>query len=149
MQRLILTLAAVCLPLGIATSADTKGIDTSSLRSSAPADAQVYIISPQDGDTVTSPLTVQFGLRGMGVSPAGLAKANTGHHHILIDVDTLPDMTQPLPATEQVKHFGGGQTETTLELTPGKHTLQLLLGNHLHIPHEQPVLSQKITVLVK
>ena len=74
---------------------------------------------------------------------------NTGHHHILIDVDELPDMSMPLPTTENIVHFGGGQTQTTLTLSPGTHTLQLLLGNHLHVPHDQPVLSEKITITVE
>ena len=85
----------------------------------------------------------------MGVAPAGADLKNTGHHHLLIDVNELPDMAKPLPATTEVKHFGGGQTETLLTLTPGTHTLQLLLGNHVHIPHDPPVLSKKITITVK
>ncbi len=111
--------------------------------------ASAYIISPVDGATVSSPVKVTFGLSGMGVAPAGTVKKNTGHHHILIDTDTLPDLTQPLPATDKIKHFGGGQTETVLELAPGTHTLQLVLGNHAHIPHSTPVMSEKITITVK
>ncbi|WP_440874928.1 DUF4399 domain-containing protein [Thalassotalea sp. PLHSN55] len=111
--------------------------------------ASVYIISPQNGATVSSPVKVTFGLSGMGVAPAGVERKNTGHHHILIDTDTLPDLTKPLPATDKIKHFGGGQTETTLNLSPGKHTLQLVLGNHAHVPHKQPVMSKKITITVK
>jgi len=106
----------------------------------------VYIISPQDGATVTSPVVVQFGLKGMGVSPAGFEKANTGHHHLLIDAN-LPDLTKPLGA--EVKHFGGGQTETSLELSPGKHTLQLILADYKHQPHSPAVLSNKIVITVK
>ena len=90
-----------------------------------------------------------FGLKGMGVAPAGVTLANTGHHHLLIDVDTAPDMNVPLPATDNIKHFGGGQTETELTLPPGKHTLQLVLGEALHIPHEKPIVSPKITITVK
>ena len=120
------------------------------LISPAPEGAKVYIISPQDGQTVPSRFTVTFGLSGMGVAPAGVNQANTGHHHILINTDIASlDMTQPLPATDQIKHFGGGQTETVLELPPGKHTLQLLMGNYVHIPHDKPVMSEKITVIVK
>lgn len=120
------------------------------LISTAPEGAKVYIISPKDGQTVPSRFTVKFGLSGMGVAPAGVDKANTGHHHILIDTDIASlDMSQPLPASDKVKHFGGGQTETELELSPGKHTLQLLLGNYVHIPHNNPVASEKITVIVK
>lgn len=112
------------------------------------ADNAVYFISPQDGDTVAGQVNVRFGLRGMGVAPAGVEAANTGHHHLLIDVDTLPPMDAPLPKTDQVRHFGGGQTETTLSLAPGQHTLQLLLGNYSHVPHDPPVMSDKITITI-
>lgn len=115
----------------------------------APEGAAVYFITPQDGATVSGPVTVKFGLKGMGVAPAGIERANTGHHHLLVDVDELPPTGQPVPADAQHIHFGGGQTETTLELAPGKHTLQLLLGDHLHRPHQPPVLSEKITITVK
>lgn len=128
----------------------TSTASANELISKAPEGAKVYIISPQDGQTVPSRFTVKFGLSGMGVAPAGVDKANTGHHHILIDTDIASlDMSQPLPASDKVKHFGGGQTETELELSPGKHTLQLLLGNYVHIPHDTPVVSEKITVIVK
>ncbi|WP_038016463.1 DUF4399 domain-containing protein [Synechococcus sp. PCC 7335] len=117
--------------------------------SHAPAEAKAYIISPADGQTVSPEFTVKFGLSGMGVAPAGIDKPGTGHHHLLIDVDKLPSLEDPLPSTTQIKHFGGGQTETTLELPPGEHTLQLLLGNYSHIPHDNPVLSEKIEVTVE
>ena len=117
-------------------------------RTPAPADAEVYIISPQDGDTVTSPLTVQFGLRGMGVAPAGVDQPNTGHHHLLIDTGP-PALDAPIPDDDNHKHFNGGQTETVIELEPGKHTLQLIMGDKLHVPHEPPVMSRKITITVK
>jgi len=117
--------------------------------SKAPEKAGVYIISPTDGSTVAQTFTVKFGLHGMGIAPSGIDRANTGHHHLLIDTSVLPDMTKPLQATDQIRHFGGGQTETTVTLSPGKHTLQLLLGNYMHVPHEQPLLSEKITVLVE
>ena len=107
---------------------------------SAPG-AEVYFISPRDGETVHNPVTVRFGLRGMGVAPAGVTQANTGHHHLLIDVAELPAPGQPVPADEQHRHFGGGQTETTLELSPGVHTLQLLLADQAHVPHQPPVVS--------
>ncbi len=116
--------------------------------SSAFADTELYFISPQDGDKVSGKFTVSFGLRGMGVAPAGVEVDNTGHHHLLIDVVALPPMDAPLPKTEQVRHFGGGQTETTLSLPPGQHTLQLVLGNYSHIPHDPPVMSDKITITV-
>ena len=115
---------------------------------SAFADAELYFISPDNGDTVSGEFNVSFGLRGMGVAPAGVDIANTGHHHLLIDMDALPPMDASLPKTEHVRHFGGGQTETTLNLAPGEHTLQLVMGNHSHIPHNPPVLSEKITITV-
>ncbi len=114
----------------------------------APKDAEVYIISPADGDTVSSPVTIRFGLKGMGVAPAGVDKPNTGHHHLIIDAG-LPPLDAPIPANDNYKHFGGGQTETTIELAPGKHTLQLIMGDLMHIPHEPPVISRKITITVK
>lgn len=120
-------------------------------RQPAPEGAGVYIISPADGEMVSSPITVRFGLSGMGVAPAGSEADHTGHHHLLIDVDEedLPPMNLPLPATDNIVHFGGGQTETTIELPPGKHRLQLVLGDHLHIPHQPPVMSEVITITVK
>lgn len=110
--------------------------------------AQEYIISPVDGATVSNPVTVVFGLKGMGVAPAGVDKPGTGHHHLLIDTD-LPPLDEPIPADEQHRHFGGGQTQVTLNLAPGKHTLQLLLGDKYHIPHDPAVYSKKITITVK
>jgi hypothetical protein len=98
---------------------------------------------------VTSPVTVKFGIKGMTLAPAGTKKENTGHHHLLIDTDPPADMSQPLPATDKIVHFGKAQTEATVTLPPGKHTLQLLLGDQNHIPHNPPVLSKKITVNVK
>ncbi|HIE54864.1 MAG TPA: DUF4399 domain-containing protein [Chromatiaceae bacterium] len=109
----------------------------------------LYFITPKDGATVSNPVTVRFGLRGMGVAPAGVAKPNTGHHHLLIDVEELPPLDQPVPKDERHRHFGGGQTETTIQLTPGKHTLQLLLGDQNHVPHDPPLVSEKITITVK
>lgn len=114
----------------------------------APEGAQVYIITPKDGETVTSPVTVRFGLKGMGVAPAGIDILDTGHHHLLIDVSDKPALDTPLPADAQHKHFGGGQTETTIELLPGEHTLQLIMGDKNHVPHEPPVISEKITITV-
>ncbi|WP_257388565.1 DUF4399 domain-containing protein [Tahibacter caeni] len=118
-------------------------------RTAAPAGAELYFIAPADGATVGKEFTVRFGLKGMGVAPAGVTTDKTGHHHLLIDVTELPPMNQPLPNDAQHKHFGGGQTEATLTLPPGKHTLQLILGDALHIPFDPPVMSPKITVTVK
>lgn len=120
-------------------------------RTSAPDNARVYFIAPEDGETVTSPVTVRFGLEGMGVAPAGIDHDKTGHHHLLIDVDesNMPAMDMPLPTTDHVVHFGGGQTEVEIELEPGEHTLQLLLGDHRHVPHDPAVKSEKITISVE
>jgi len=117
-------------------------------RTPSPAGAEVYIISPTNGAKVSSPFVVRFGLTGMGVAPAGIKFDNTGHHHLLIDTDAPSDLSLPLPATDKILHFGKGQTETKLTLSPGKHTLQLLLGDQIHIPHNPPVLSKKITITV-
>ena len=118
-------------------------------RTPSPPGAEVYIISPKDGARVKNPVLVQFGLRdNMGIAPAGTKADNTGHHHLLIDTDAPADMSAPLPATDHIKHFGKGQTETHLTLTPGKHTLQLLLADQSHIPHNPPVISKKITITV-
>ncbi len=115
--------------------------------SSSPEDAMVYIIEPVDGAVVSENVVVKFGLVGMGVAPAGTDKENTGHHHLLIDSDTLPK--EGVPMGSDVKHFGGGQTETTIQLTKGQHTLQLILGDKFHIPHSPMVISKKITITVK
>ncbi len=117
--------------------------------SKAAPDAKVYFIEPVDGAVVGQTFPIKFGLSGMGVAPAGTDREHTGHHHILIDLKSLPDMAVPLPANDNVKHFGGGQTETSLTLAPGAHTLQLLLGNHIHVPHDNPVMSKKITITVE
>lgn len=132
----------------ILAAALTTAVDAQE-RTPSPAGAEVYIISPKDGATVKSPVTVQFGLKGMGVAPAGVKFENTGHHHLLIDTDVPADLNAPLPTTDQVKHFGKGQTETSVELKPGKHTLLLLLGDQNHTPHNPPVVSKKITITVK
>lgn len=116
-------------------------------RSAAPPDAELYFITPVDGATVRNPVTVRFGLRGMGVAPAGVAIDGTGHHHLLIDAD-LPPLDQPVPADARHLHFGKGQTETVLTLAPGKHRLRLLLGDHLHRPHDPPVVSEEVKVRV-
>ena len=117
-------------------------------RTPAPAEAKAYIIAPEDGAEVSSPVLVRFGLSGMGVAPAGTQKEMTGHHHLLIDTD-LPALDAPIPSDEQHRHFGGGQTEVSVELPPGEHTLQILLGDQAHIPHDPPVFSEKIKITVK
>jgi hypothetical protein len=117
-------------------------------RTPSPAGAEAYIISPKDGAKVHGPVLVQFGLKGMGIAPAGIKMENTGHHHLLIDTEAPADLGAPLPTTDKIMHFGKGQTETTLHLPPGKHTLQLLLGDQNHVPHNPPVMSKKITITV-
>ena len=122
----------------------------SELISKSPEGAKVYFINLEDGQTVSETFQIQFGLTGMGIAPAGINIENTGHHHLLINADIATiDFTQTLPANDQIQHFGKGQTETVLSLPKGKHTLQLLLGNYLHIPHDKPVMSEEITVTVK
>jgi hypothetical protein len=117
-------------------------------REPSPAGAEVYIVSPKDGATVKGPVTVVFGLKGMGIAPAGIKLDGTGHHHLLVDSELPADLAQPLPATEKVLHFGKGQTETSLTLAPGKHTLQLVLADYLHVPHDPAVISKKVTITV-
>jgi hypothetical protein len=116
----------------------------------APPNAYCYIGWPNDGQVLAAdkPIRVWFGLRYMGVAPKGVVFKNTGHHHLLIDTD-LPNADEPIPNDRNHLHFGAGETETTIELPPGKHTLQLLLGDENHIPHHPPVKSKKITVFVK
>ena len=111
--------------------------------------AEVYFVSPSDGDEVSSPVEIVFGLRGIGVAPAGINFPNTGHHHLLVDLDTLPNLNESIPADENHIHFGKGQTQTLLALDPGEHTLQLLLGDWMHVPHTEPIFSEKITIFVK
>lgn len=135
-------LLAACAPEG--------GQETAApyVRMPAPAGARVYFIAPQDGARVESPVTVRFGLAGMGVAPAGVAQPNTGHHHLIVDAD-LPPLDKPVVADDRHRHIGGGQTEVTLDLAPGPHTLQLLLGDQNHVPHDPPVASEKITITVQ
>lgn len=164
----VIAVAAVC---GLAacgqthlqqTSAATAAPATSALRANAstptlaggykkvvaPASAAVYFVNLKNGDQVSSPVLVQFGLRGIGVAPAGIEKESTGHHHLLVNVAEI-DVNNPLPTTDNVRHFGGGQTEARIELKPGVHTLQLLLADHNHIPHHPVVISERVTVTVR
>jgi len=135
------TLVLAALALGAAVAAGFP-------RTPAPMDVELYFISPKDGETLSSPVTVRFGLRGMGVAPAGVAMENTGHHHLLVDAPP-PPFDQPVPADANHVHFGKGQTEASIALAPGKHTLRLLLADHLHIPHDPPVMSKPITITVE
>ena len=110
---------------------------------------RIFFINLSDGESVTSPVTVQFGINGMNIVPAGINKPMSGHHHLLINLENLPDMTKPIPADKNHLHFGKGQTETIIELPKGKHSLQLLLGNYIHVPHKVPFLSEKIEIIVE
>lgn len=114
----------------------------------APADAVAYIITPRDGQKVRSPFTVRFGLRNMGVTRAGDTTANMGHHHLLVDVTEPFEENEPLPTDRKHLHFGSGQTETQLDLAPGTHTLQLVLGDAEHKPFKPVVASKKIMIMV-
>ena len=111
-------------------------------------DALAYIVSPKNGEKVSNPVTIIFGLKNMGVAPAGVQKEHTGHHHLLINADQIPETNKPIPSDDNHRHFGKGQTEVTLTLPLGKNTLQLILGDHFHIPHNPPVISEKITIEV-
>ena len=113
-----------------------------------PADARVYILWPADGQVLhNGKFWVRMGLSGAGIAPAGTEMARTGHHHLLIDVD-LPALDQPIPNDKNHLHFGNGQTEAQIDLPPGKHTLQLLLGDYQHVPNAPPLYSQRVNILV-
>jgi hypothetical protein len=141
------------LALSQMATAGSAGVKESDVmpNSRAAEGAAVYVIHPLDGQVLNAkkPIQVSFGLRGMGVAPAGVVVEKTGHHHLLIDQRELPDLTMPLPASAQLIHFGGGQTQTEIRLAPGSHTLQLVLGNQYHIPHNPPLISKKITIIVE
>jgi hypothetical protein len=139
MNRLSLALAATLL----ATMALAQ------TRTTAPSGAEVYFIAPRDGAKIHGPVTVQFGLKGMGIAPAGIKFENTGHHHLLVDTDESQlNLDEPLPVSDKILHFGKGQTETTLTLPPGKHTLELLFADFQHVSFNPPLHSKKITITV-
>jgi hypothetical protein len=115
----------------------------------SPAGAEISILEPQEGAVVSGPVTVRFGVKGMDIAPAGTAKDNSGHFHLLIDADELPAAGQPIAKDEHHLHFGKGQMQTTLNLTPGEHSLQLILGDGAHIPHTPPVISKRIKITIK
>lgn len=117
-------------------------------RTPAPEGARAFIVEPADGATVSSPVKVVFGAENIGVAAAGTNEPGTGHHHLLVDVP-LPDFDQPIPSSDGYIHFGGGQTETTLELEPGKHELRLLFGDFRHVPHDPPIYSDVVTITVE
>ena len=139
MIRPVLALA-ICMLAAFAVAAD---------RMAAPAGAEVYFIAPLDGAKLHGPVTVRFGLKGLGVAPAGIKFDNTGHHHLLVDTDISElNLDAPMPATDKILHFGKGQTETVLTLAPGKHTLQLVFADYLHTSFDPPLHSKKITITV-
>lgn len=134
-------LIAITLTLAIASNAPAAGRPS-------PEGAKVYIVAPTQGEVVSSPVKIVFGLSGMGVAPAGMDQVNTGHHHLLVDTE-LPDLGTPIPSDDRYRHFGGGQTEVVIELEPGEHTLQLLFADYTHTAHVPPVVSERITITVK
>jgi len=142
-RRRALAVAFVAIAVALSASAENQ-----LPRTPSPEGARVYFIGLEEGAVVESPLEVRFGLAGMGVAPAGIERASTGHHHLLIDT-ALENPSLPVPSDENHRHFGGGQTQVEVELSPGEHTLQLVLGDHNHIPHQPPVVSERITVTVK
>ena len=144
MTRLMMTtLAVLALPAAAMAQHDHG-------RTEATPDTRVYFVTPADGETVANPVTFRFGLSGMGIAPADVEWPNTGHHHMFINTDPAEmAMDETLPATENILHFGGGQTEVTLDLPAGTHTFWLLLGDHNHVPHDPPVMSEPITVTIE
>ena len=140
---------------GILAMALAVGLAAPVLAGDTPSnpDARVYITNLSDGDTVSGPVTVRFGLVGMGIAPAGVEWDNTGHHHLIVNrapygAEAGDNMDDPIPGDENHRHFGGGQTETTLDLPAGTHTLQLVLGDAFHVPHDPPIMSEVITITV-
>lgn len=141
-KRISASKTLLCLLAGAAIALNAAEAGTQ-----RPEDARAYFISPSNGATVPETFVVRFGLEGMGVAPAGCDMPNTGHHHLLIDNKELPPPDQPMGG--DIQHFGNGQTQTTLTLPPGEHTLLLILGDKDHIPHSPPVMSEQITVTVE
>ena len=140
------TFSAAFVAIGLSTAAIAQ-------ESPSPTGSKVYFINLKDGDTVSSPVVVKFGLAGMGIAPAGLqgeATAGTGHHHLLINKElTGAALKDAIPMDDNHRHFGKGQSEASVKLSPGKHTLQLVLGDWTHVPHKTPVMSERITITVK
>ena len=137
---IVLTLASILCTLHSAASVN---------KSLSKDTAKVFILSPKDKEIIENPITVIFGVTDMEIVPAGVNKKYSGHHHLLIDVENLPELSKPIPSDKNHMHFGKGQTSTSINLMKGDHTLQLLMGDYIHIPHEIPIYSEKITITVK
>ena len=145
----LLRFSAIAALLSLAACGQEEASAPATLpRTLSPEGASVFFITPADGDTVSSPVRIEFGIDGMIVVPAGTEHAHSGHHHLLVDAG-LPDLGVPIPADATHIHFGDASTSTELGLEPGEHTLQLLLGDHLHIPHDPPLVSQRIAITVE
>ena len=145
----VLTAAFILITSSIMSAEESKKPSPKAEpKMTSPKGAKAYIIFPKDGKTVKTKFLVRFGLKKMGIAPAGIKFPNTGHHHLIIDGAKF-DMNLPLPMSDTLKHFGAGQTEAFLELNPGKHTLKLVFADHLHRVHEPPVISEEITITVK
>lgn len=148
MLRIVTLAAALALPAAALASGDHAGGDHG--RTPSPEDAVAHFVTPLEGTTVSSPVTFHFGLGSMGIAPADVEWPNTGHHHLFINVDPAThDMDTAIPATPDILHFGGGQTQVTLDLPAGTHTFWLLLGDHNHLPHDPPVISAPLTLTVE
>ena len=133
---------------GCSGDPDSSNSAASAANETAAAEPRVFIVSPENGATVSSPVTIRFGIENFQLAPAGTFESGTGHHHLLVDTE-VPPLGQPIPTDDNHLHFGKGQTETTLELAPGTHTLQLLLGDGAHIPHSSALMSEQITITVE
>jgi len=144
LQLISLMVASSFLAAGPSSAADQQD----SLRSPSSDGAAVSFSNLSSGDVVPPVFIVKFSITGMGIAPAGTNIENTGHHHLLIDVEELPDLSQPLPATDNIRHFGKGQGETELQLPEGEHSLQLVLADYVHVPHDPPVVSDVIVITV-
>jgi hypothetical protein len=142
---LLFSIAIILSSLSAARDANTP----SKLSSTVADDAKVYFVSPSNGALLRSPFPVKFGATNVTITSAGNNQPNSGHHHLLINLTEMPDLSMPLPANQHLIHFGKGQSEALVELPSGTHTLQLLLGNYIHVPHHRPLLSEKITITVK
>ncbi|MBV8397141.1 MAG: DUF4399 domain-containing protein [Acetobacteraceae bacterium] len=159
-RRSLLVLAAASVPIegaqaeGAPEGAPAQGAhaegapEGAHARTPAPSDAYLYVIWPSDGERIRGGFWCRFGLRNMGVTHSGDKHPNSGHHHLLVDVDEPLDMNRPIPNNKKCLHYGGGQTEARIELPPGPHTLQLILGDADHVPFDPPVISKKIRITV-